>query len=600
VTRGPCGPRLLRRAPCSPAFEPVWPEGCGYPLADPVAVAALRHEVAVSDAGTGRVWAWSNGGAVPRASIPVDAPGAIAFTPSGGLLVAVDATTTVLRFTPSGDPVTQTRIDARGAIRKLAVASDCAVWAAVCDDHDYVRLYRLDHAGGDWEEQSLERAQRDLPGSGVALVTLEGFCLADPTPAGEPVRRCYDWCGLPLETLSDSAAAPVEPRGQLITGAIDSGMPGCRWHRVRVDADVPAGTGVAVAVAVADTDPAPDLGDAAHDPLWQDFEPGLPHPDDWQSAPAGSLDFLVDQPAGRYLFVRLRLTGQGPATPVVRRVRLDFPRVTSFDHVPAVYHQSPEVEDFGERFTSLFDASIEDLDRAVDRHPALLDVDGVPPEALPWIGGFLELAAEPWWGPDRYRGLLRAAPELYRRRGTPWALAKAIELVFGVEPAITEAAPQRAWGAVGSARVRGVRVFGRGRSRVRLGGSRLGTTPVRSLGNPDLDPLFADAQRFSVLMPAGAVQKPGELDSLRRLVAAQAPAHAVGGVRVGGSGLVVGSWSAVGVDTALTPLPAPVLGGGGPGQVRLRRASVVWSRRGGRHGIASDSNALVGVTTVAR
>ena len=38
------------------------------------------------------------------------------------------------------------------------------------------------------------------------------------------------------------------------------------------------------------------------------------------------------------------------------------------------------------------------------------------------------------------------------------------------------------------------------------------------------------------------------------------PAHTVAEVRLGGLGFVVGTWSAVGVDTAFTPLPAPVLG----------------------------------------
>src|SRR5207253_3407809 len=58
------------------------------------------------------------------------------------------------------------------------------------------------------------------------------------------------------------------------------------------------------------------------------FPAGIPHPADWQDAPGGALDFLVDQPPARYLYLRLRLTG-GVATPLVRRIRLDFPRVRS-------------------------------------------------------------------------------------------------------------------------------------------------------------------------------------------------------------------------------------------------------------------------------
>ena len=99
-----------------------------------------------------------------------------------------------------------------------------------------------------------------------------------------------------------------------------------------------------------------------------------------------------------------------------------------------------------------------------------------------------------------------------------------------------------------------------------------------------------------MLVPAGAVGEPGRLDSLRRLVAAQAPAHTVPAVRVGGTGFVVGTWSAVGVDTAFAALPAPVLGR----TVRLSRASVLWPGPHAGRGIRTDSTAAVGVSTVVR
>jgi phage tail-like protein len=591
-------PRMLHRGPCAVEFTPLWPGECAYPLADPVAVAALRHELAVADAGAGRVWAWSDGGRIPRASIAIARPGPVLFSACGQLLVAMAGTTTIRRFTPSGDDLGAITIGVRGEIVALALARDCAVWAAVRCANGAVRLYRKAHAAARFAIATLERARADLRDSGVEVRAEDGFCLDGGAPDAPP--HCYGWDGQPAGVLLSTPVVALQPRGQLLTRAIDSGLPGCRWHRVRVDAEVPAGTRAAIAVAVCDSADPPDQGDPTLEPDWQAFPAGRPNAGDWQEAPAGALDFLVDQPPGRYLFVRLRLMGQAGATPRVRRVRLDFPRVTSFGLLPAVYRVTPEAEDFGERFMSLFDASIAQLDRAVERHPALLDVERVPDEALPWLGRFLELAAEPWWGPERHRRLLRAAPELYRRRGTPEALARAIELVFDVRPVIAEGAPQRAWGAVGQARVRAVRLFGRSRSRLRLGSSRITGAPLRSLGNPDLDPLLADAQRFTVMLPAGAVQHPDELASLRRLVTAQAPAHAVGSVRVGGTGLVVGASSAVGIDTALTPLPAPVLGGRGPGQVRLSRDSVLWPGGGGRHGIAPDRNALVGITTVTR
>src|SRR6185436_11776977 len=194
-------------------------------------------------------------------------------------------------------------------------------------------------------------------------------------------------------------------------------------------------------------------------------------------------------PPGRYLFLCLRLLGDGRATPVVRRVRLDFPRVTSLDLLPSVYREDPRAEDFTERFLSLFDASIEDLDGLIDRFPALLDGAGVDERVLPWLGSFLDVAFEASWPVERRRAILQAVPRLYRLRGTAEGLAQAVELVFGVRPAIQELAAERRWGAVGrDGRLGAVRLFGRARSRFRLGASALSAAPLVAHGDPDRDP----------------------------------------------------------------------------------------------------------------
>ena len=322
----------------------------------------------------------------------------------------------------------------------------------------------------------------------------------------------------------------------------------------------------------------------------------MPHPHDWQAAPNGSLDFLINQPPGRFLFVRLRLTGDGNATPVVRRIRLDFPRVTSLEFLPPVYREQPDAEDFTERFLSLFDASIAELDRAIERAPALLDADGVPDEVLPWLGSFLDVAFDGAWGPERLRHIVRAVPELYRRRGTAAGLAQAIQLIFDVKPAIQELAAERNWGGLGeTTRLGAVRLFGRSRARLRLGSSSLSTAPLRSFGDPDTDPLAAQSYRFRVLVPPSRLLVPAERGRLERLVASQKPAHTVAAIRMGGNGFVVGNWSAVGVDTVFGALPPPVLGT----NVRLRRMSVLWhGPHGSLTGITPGATAVVGVNTI--
>jgi phage tail-like protein len=561
---------VLRRDSAGCPWLPVWPPHCA-PAGRPVAVAAAGRWLAVAYRhGPVRVW-WREG-----EQAVTEVPGSarvLALTARGDLYVSRAGTTDLLHCRAGAPSFEVLHTGLPGRIDGLRVGRDGRLWALTVDGSG-PRIWV------DGRAASLDELADAFPPSALTSTWDGGFCLG---------AHCFDWDGAPLEGAPPVTAAFVTG-GDLATLPIDSGLSRCRWHRVALDADVPAGTAVRVAVAVSEE---------------KDTEPA---PGDWQQAPAGALDFLVDQPPGRYLLLRLWLGGDGTATPVVRRARLDFPRATSAELLPAAFRADPAADDFTERFLSLFDATLAGIDRVVERYPALLDVRGVPDAALPWLGGLLGLAFEGAWSERTRRALLEAAPELYRRRGTPWALREVVRIVAGVEPVVTELATERAWlrlgatrGASGSHRVPGdghlgsARLFGRSAARFRVGTSALSGAPVRGSGDPHADPLAAHAYRFRVTLPPHA---PTTVDdaALRRLVAAQAPAHTAGSVRRGGLGWVVGVWSAVGVDTAFTPLPAPVLGR----SVRLGRSSVLaTSRRGAHRAMAVGERATVGVESVS-
>jgi len=595
---------LLRRDHCG-GWQPAWPSACDPGLArNPHLIAARGHLLATATQEA--VYLWRREGEQLAAVVPGHAT-ALAVTPWGEILLARDGSADLSRFDLAGVPRGQIVTGMTGRVEALAVGrpltsdGSCTIWA-LTETGGTWQLWRGQRGSPDrYQQATLDDLAAAAEKTGLADATDQGFCLAEPGPDGDQVISCFNWDAEPVTGLSGGTPA-LHAAGQLLTMAIDSGRPRCRWHRVRVDADVPAGTGLAVAVATSE-DPTPD-GTTA--PPGEDGWPaGPPNPDDWQDGGAASADFLVDQAPGRYLYVRLRLTGDGTASPVVHRIRLDFPRVTSADQLPAVYAQDPAAADFTERFLSLFDAAFEEADRAVERYPALLDPGGVPDEVLPWLGGLLGLTFAPGWNAVIRRNLLAAAPVLYRGRGTPGALSQVIKIVFGIDVAITELAADRNWAALGQAsRLGSSRLFSRSRTRFRVGSSALSSAPLRSFGQPDDDPLTAQANRIRVLVP----RAPGgglDLAALRQLVVSQAPAHTVTEVRPGGLGLVVGVWSAVGVDTALAPLPAPVLvastpaGAGQP--VTLGRHSVLWpSARGSRAGIRLGAGLAVGMNTVAQ
>ncbi|GAA1695259.1 phage tail protein [Streptomyces yatensis] len=580
---GPCGwyllvpgeRRLLRRDGCGGAFTPVWPpDRDPGPLREPVSVAARGHRLAMVE--SDRVLVWRREGEQLAGVIRAERPRWAALGPGDDILVACQGGTDLRRYDSTGGFRGVLRTGAPGEVIGLRTGPERTVWL-LTDDGGRLGIHRGGH-GRPFRPATVDELAAALPPSALTSADEDGFCLGEKGPEG-PETRCFTWQGLPRDP-APPATDTYLTSGSYLTTLIDSGISRCRWHRVRVDAEVPAGTAAAVEIVVS--------------------EDGRYEESDWQASAAGATDFLVDQPPGRFLRLRLRLSGDGGSTPVVRRIRLDFPRVTSADLLPPAFREDPAADDFTERFLSLFDATLDQLDRVIERYPSLLDPAGVPDQALPWLAGLLGLSFEAGWDARTRRALLAAAPELYRRRGTPWALREAVRIVFGVTPVVDELATDRRWAWLGAAQrgdgpaqgLGAVRLFGRSASRFRVGGTAMGSAPLRAFGTPDSDPFTAHAHRFRLLLPAGSADEA----ALRRLVERQAPAHTVGSVRTGGAGFVVGSRSTVGVDTAFVPLPAPVLGGAHP--VRLNRDGVLRpGPRGLRRGVGVGVVSAVGIQT---
>lgn len=605
---------LLRRDCCIRNWRSVWDQNCHHGLLESAtAISFSRHRIAISDSGAGHVRIWDREGDRLSASIPFEHPGPLVFLPWDGLVVVDTAHPALRLFGHSGEPrgtldiaLPDGVLNGTEVIDRIAASRDCAIWLVTRTKDGTFRLYRASRNDLEFEAAEIADLEKAFRTNGLLIAVDKGFCLEECGPEGLPVRSCFLWNG---EESIEEFDPPAEParhkQGQLLTGMIDSGIPRCRWHRVRIVAGIPFGTRLSVAIATSEIENPSPQGDPSSEQGWESFPAGTPHPVDWQKVPAGSLDFLINQPPGRYLFLRLRLEGDGQATPVVRRIRLDLPRVTSLEFLPPVYRATNEAEDFTERFLALFDSAIADLDRAIERAPALLDPDALPDEVLPWLGSFLDLTFDPSWSPERRRTILNALPELYRRRGTPAGLADAIRLVFDVNPAIQELASERSWGSLAGrqgsvghdSRLGGVRLFGKSRARFRLDSSALGSAPLHSYGNPDHDPLLAQAHRFRVSVPGQEMRSPLVRARLQQLIDSQKPAHTIAVLRTGGEGFILGTGSSVGVDTVFAPLPPPILGTAG--NIRLNQMSLVWhGRHGVQKGIRLDQTAIVGTQTI--
>jgi len=234
------------------------------------------------------------------------------------------------------------------------------------------------------------------------------------------------------------AADPRRRREALgMTGAIrfDAGTPGTAWHRVILDAAIPAGAAVTVELRAADA--TADLDRAAWETLPRPYRrgdgPELPFWDPFPgSDPArgtGSWETLVQAAEGRYLDLRLTLSGDGRAAPRLRALRLYAPRFSYLDrYLPAIYRADAVSAGFLDRFLANVEGLFTTLEARVETAHGFIDTRIAPESGLDWLAGWL--GAEPGtdWDATRRRLLIDHAELLFRWRGTPAGLKAMIDL----------------------------------------------------------------------------------------------------------------------------------------------------------------------------
>jgi phage tail-like protein len=228
--------------------------------------------------------------------------------------------------------------------------------------------------------------------------------------------------------ISYAASATLE------TGPLDSGEVRCRWHRLLFDGQVPAGSAVRVWSAASD-----DAASLTEAPDWQP-EPTPYRRGDGSELPyaavprdprSGTWELLLQAAQGRYLRVRLELSGDGRSTPRIRALRVHHPRFSYLEHyLPGVYRQDAGSAAFLDGFLANLEGTWTTIEGRIAGAQVLLDATTAPSEALDWLASWLGVVLDPAWDDERRRLFIRHATDLFRWRGTHRGLRLALSLAL--------------------------------------------------------------------------------------------------------------------------------------------------------------------------
>ncbi|HEY3301930.1 MAG TPA: phage tail protein [Candidatus Binatia bacterium] len=273
----------------------------------------------------------------------------------------------------------------------------------------------------------------------------------DPRPAYFPMRL---FGGKGLVAAGDQAYYDFDdrwiplveqprPRYQLNatleTRKLDGGEPDCRWHRLMLDACIPPETGVEVwsraanekrEVAFAEWRPEPRpyrRGDGSEQPF---------APKGGPSAGASTADYatwelLLQHARGRFIQVKLRLSGNGRTTPRLRAMRIYYPRFSYLAHyLPAVYREEGQSASFLDRFLANIEGFYTAIEDKIAAAETLFDVRSVPREYLEWLAGWFGVTLDPSWDDAKRRLFIRHAVDFFQYRGTIHGLKAALRLAL--------------------------------------------------------------------------------------------------------------------------------------------------------------------------
>lgn len=454
--------------------------------------------------------------------------------------------------------------------------------------------------------------------------------LMDFPPAPAPVdtngnidlsKYCQSQSGSSIFTLSGNptiypvVAPPTvyNASGAFISLPLDSSISQCVWHRIILRAELPRGTSVRLSTFTAEALLPFDQVASLPEQAWST------NLSVYEDCADKAWDGLIFGEAGRYLWLRITLYSNGVSTPLIKKLRIEFPRISLRRYLPAVVGADPVSADFTDRFLALFDTVFRGIESTIDNQAHLFDPMAAPSrkgeDFLSWLGTWVGVSFDRNWPEDIRRRYLKEAVRLYSIRGTREGLRRQIMLVLGMDNAgysgacesvpgdeerrircrieppncippapkarhwrppelILEHFALRRWMVLGSgglgdqANVWGQSIINRSQLN---SNAQAGVTQLKMTPDPERDPFLAYAYKFTVFVPAKYAADDLSKRMLQNLLQSESPGYASYDVQYVEPRFRIGIQAMIGYDTVVGRYP----GGASLGVAALGSNSVL-------------------------
>ena len=134
----------------------------------------------------------------------------------------------------------------------------------------------------------------------------------------------------------------------------------------------------------------------------------------------------------------MEFIGSADNTPVLNNMRVYYPRISYLRYLPAIYQKNEKSMDFLERFLSIFESVLMDMEYKIDNISQYFDPDYVNGDFLRWLLSWMKIIPSDGWREEDLKALLKKSSELYKKRGTRQGLENMLEIFTGYKPYIIE------------------------------------------------------------------------------------------------------------------------------------------------------------------